>query len=217
MYRDAVEQVFNRLWLFNRPKTILITSALPQEGKTTTALSLAQAAAERDLKVLLIDADMRSKRLDREQKVDAIGLGDVLRGQAVVTDVLSRSGNLTVLPAGQPRGLPTRLLALDKFDQIMGQLKLQYDLVILDAPPSFIGGDCWLLSQKVDRTVFIAKWGATTPAQINEAIRKQLHQDSLAGVVLNMVEPRQNMRYGYVDADYFSPNVSKYYRHPRLQ
>lgn len=217
MYRDAVEQLFNRLWLFNRPKSILITSALPQEGKTTTAFSLAQAAAERDLKVLLIDADMRSTRLDQGRKVEAIGLGDVLRGQAMVSDVLNRSGNLTVLPSGQPRGLPTRLFALDRFDQMMGQLQVQYDLIILDAPPSFIGGDCWLLSQKVDRTVFIAKWGSTTPGQINEAIRKQLHHESLAGVVLNMVAPRQNMRYGYEDATYFSSDITKYYKHPRLQ
>jgi capsular exopolysaccharide synthesis family protein len=217
MYRDAIEQLLNRIWLTNRPKTILVTSARPQEGKTTTALALAQAASEREQNVLLVDADMRSTRLSRNARMQSVGLGDVLRGQAQVADVVNRSGNLTMLPAGQPRGLPTRLFALDRFDQTMGLLKAQYDLIIIDAPPSFIGGDVWLLSQKVDRTLFIAKWGSTTPAQINEAIRKQLHHESLAGIVLNMVNTRQNMRYGYVDAEYYAPGMTTYYRHPRLQ
>jgi succinoglycan biosynthesis transport protein ExoP len=150
--------------------------------------------------------------------VQTIGLGDVLRGQARVSDVVTRSGNLTLLPAGQPRGTPTRLFALDRFDHTMNALKAAHDLIIIDAPPAFIGGDCWLLSQKVDRTLFIVKWDSTTPAQVNEAIRKQLHEKSSpVGIVLNMVNTRQNMRYGYVDADYYAPEITKYYRHPKLK
>ena len=220
LYRDAVEQLFNRLiHVPEPPKSLLITSAWPQEGKTTTAWSLAQAGAERDMKVLLLDADMRSTRLV-SKNVRTIGLGDVIRGQATVADVLqsgqSTSGNLTLLPAGQPRGMPTRLFAMQRFDTVLADLKRDYDLIIIDAPPSFVGGDCWLLSQKVDRTVFIAKWGETTASEINEAIRRQLHQRTFAGVVLNMVNGRQNLKYGYSDSHYLSPHVTDYYRHPRV-
>ena len=217
-YRDAVEQLFNRLiHVENPPKSLLITSAFPQEGKTTTAWSLAQAGAERDMKVLLLDADMRSTRLV-SKNVKTIGLGDVIRGQATVADVLqsgqSSSGNLTLLPAGQPRGMPTRLFAMERFNTVLADLKREYDLIIIDAPPTFVGGDCWLLSQKVDRTVFIAKWGQTTAPEINEAISRQLHKSTFAGVVLNMVNGRQNLKYGHAE-HYLAPEITQYYRHPR--
>jgi len=71
IYLDAVEQLFNRLWLMDRPRSILITSARPEEGKTTTAWALAKAAADRDIRVLLIDADMRSGRKTRQPAASA--------------------------------------------------------------------------------------------------------------------------------------------------
>lgn len=216
IYLDAVEQLFNRLWLMNKPRSILITSARPEEGKTTTAWALAKAAADRDIKVLLIDADMRSGRRSQAAKsVSVAGLADVLRGQADVRDVVQRnpqSSNLTLLPAGHPRGIPTRLLALDSFNRLLETSNQEYDLIIIDSPPSFVGGDCWLLSQKVDKTVLIAKWGSTTAQEIHEAVRMQLHRDTFAGVVLNMVNPRQNVRYGHPDSMYLSREITRYYQ-----
>jgi Mrp family chromosome partitioning ATPase len=96
------------------------------------------------------------------RSVSVAGLADVLRGQADVRDVVQRnpnSANLTLLPAGHPKGIPTRLLALDSFNRLLETSTRDYDLVIIDSPPSFVGGDCLLLSQKVDKTVLIAKWG----------------------------------------------------------
>ena len=216
IYLDAVEQLFNRLWLMDRPRSILITSARPEEGKTTTAWALAKAAADRDIRVLLIDADMRSgRKMQAARSVSVAGLADVLRGQADVRDVVQRnphSDNLTLLPAGHPKGIPTRLLALDSFNRLLETSTQNYDLVIIDSPPSFVGGDCWLLSQKVDKTALIAKWGSTTAAEIHEAVRKQLHRNTFAGVVLNMVNPRQNVRYGHPDSMYLSREITRYYR-----
>jgi capsular exopolysaccharide synthesis family protein len=216
IYLDAVEQLFNRLWLMDRPRSILITSARPEEGKTTTAWALAKAAAGRDIRVLLIDADMRSgRKMQAARSVTVAGLADVLRGQADMRDVVQRnphSANLTLLPAGHPKGIPTRLLALDSFNELLETSTQDYDLVIIDSPPSFVGGDCWLLSQKVDKTVLIAKWRSTTAQEIHEAVRKQLHRDTFAGVVLNMVNPRQNVVYGHPDSAYLSPEITRYYR-----
>jgi len=216
IYLDAVEQLFNRLWLMDRPRSILITSARPEEGKTTTAWALAKAAADRDIRVLLIDADMRSgRKMQAARSVSVAGLADVLRGQADVRDVVQRnphSDNLTLLPAGHPKGIPTRLLALDSFNRLLETSSQNYDLVIIDSPPSFVGGDCWLLSQKVDKTALIAKWGSTTAQEIHEAVRKQLHRNTFAGVVLNMVNPRQNVRYGHPDSMYLSREITRYYK-----
>jgi capsular exopolysaccharide synthesis family protein len=215
IYLDAVEQLFNRLWLMDRPRSVLITSARPEEGKTTTAWALAKAAADRDIRVLLIDADMRSgRRTQAAKSVSVTGLADILRGHADVRDVVQRnphSSNLALLPAGHPRGIPTRLLALDSFNRLLETSNQNYDLVIIDSPPSFVGGDCWLLSQKVDKTVLIAKWGSTTAQEIHEAVRMQLHRDTFAGVVLNMVIPRQNVRYGHPDSMYLSREITRYY------
>jgi polysaccharide biosynthesis transport protein len=215
IYLDAVEQLFNRLWLMDRPKSILITSTRPEEGKTTTAWALAKAAADRDIKVLLIDADMRSGRKAQGAKsVSVEGLADVLRGDYRLDEVIranAQNSHLTLLPAGHPKGIPTRLLALDSFNSLLKTSKEQYDLVIIDAPPSFVGGDCWLLSQKVDKTVLIAKWGSTTAAEINEAVQKQLDKSTFAGVVLNMVDPRRNMKYGHIDSIYLSREMTRYY------
>jgi len=130
-------------------------------------------------------------------------------------DVVQRnphSDNLTLLPAGHPKGIPTRLLALDSFNRLLETSSQNYDLVIIDSPPSFVGGDCWLLSQKVDKTVLIAKWGSTTAQEIQEAVRMQLHRDTFAGVVLNMVNPRQNVRYGHPDSMYLSREITRYYK-----
>jgi Mrp family chromosome partitioning ATPase len=99
--------LFNGLWLLERPPSILITSARQQEGKTTTAWALAKAVADRDIRVLLIDADMRSGR--KLHAASVAGLADVLGGQADVRDVVQRnpdSANLTLLPANHPKVIP---------------------------------------------------------------------------------------------------------------
>jgi len=138
---DAVEELFNGLWLLERPPSILITSARQQEGKTTTAWALAKAVADRDIRVLLIDADMRSGR--KLHAASVAGLADVLGGQADVRDVVQRnpdSANLTLLPANHPKVIPTRLLALDSFNRLLETSTQDYDLVIIDSPRSFVGG-----------------------------------------------------------------------------
>jgi Mrp family chromosome partitioning ATPase len=215
-FETAIEQLLNKLLIMDpQPKTILITSAMPEEGKSTTARALAEAALGRDMKVFLVDADMRSKpRLTGP----AMGLGDVLRGDADVEDVVTRritddpeQRRLPVLPAGTPRGNPTSLMAKPMLGLTLNRLKAEYDLVFVDAPPALIGGDCEMLARVVDTTVVLCKWRHTKPETVALAIKSLGKKADIAGMVLTMVDSSIN-RYGQSDAVLFDKSISNYYR-----
>jgi Mrp family chromosome partitioning ATPase len=216
-FETAIEQILNKLLILEpRPKSILITSALPEEGKSTTARALAEAALKRDMKVFLVDADMRSKpRLSGP----SMGLGDVLRGDADIEDVVTRrmmddteQRRLPMLPAGTPRGNPTSLMAKPLLGVTVDRLKAEYDLVFVDAPPALIGGDCEMLARVVDTTVMLAKWHSTPPETVALALKQLGKKADIAGMVLTMVDPGQIRLYGQADAVLFDKKISNYYR-----
>lgn len=228
IYHDAVEQLWNRL-VFDggsaNPswKSLMITSTLPSEGKTTLARTLAEVAVNRGLRVLLIDADMRSARAKRELVGGhVIGLGDVLRGELNPHDALhpSPTGVMT-LPAGRARGNPTRLLSLPTLEATLRQLERDYDHVIIDAPPALVGGDCWSLSRLVDRTVFLMKWASTPPEQASVALNRLFTSGrtgeaagtmSKVALVLNMVDTKMSLKFGHADSVLYSPALKRYYQ-----
>lgn len=213
-FDTAIQQLLNRLLYLqreHRPKTILITSAMPQEGKTFTAVALAEAALHRGEKVFLVDADMRSGRAKRPIGIPRVGLGDVLRGEADLNDVTYRRKNLPVLPAGSPRGNPTSLLALPTLKKIMEDLARNYDLIIIDGPPTLVGGDCEMLSRIADATVFLARWNKTTEGQISAALN-QLDEDRIAGMVLTMVDPGKIGHYHNTESVLYDRSLDQYYK-----
>jgi Mrp family chromosome partitioning ATPase len=217
MFETAIEQILNKLLILEpRPKTIMITSAMPEEGKSTTARALAEAALRRDMKVFLVDADMRSKpRLTGP----SMGLGDVLRGDVDIEDVVTRrilddteQRRLPVLPAGTPRGNPTSLMAKPILGVTLNRLGEDYDLVFVDAPPAIVGGDCEMLARVVDTTVMLAKWQHTKPETVAFAIKELGKKVDIAGMVLTMVDPSAVGRYGQADAIRYDKNLTSYYR-----
>jgi len=216
LFDTAIEQLLNRLVLLSEqpPRSILITSALPQEGKTTTAHALAEAAMRRGMNVFLVDADMRSARALRPRApAPTIGLGDVLRGTANLHDVTRNvGGGVQMLPAGSPRGNPTSLMALPTLGRLMERLTMTHDLVIVDAPPALVGGDCEMLARTVDTTVMLAKWHSTPPEAVSVAL-KQLDAKRLAGMVLTMVDSDKIVQFGQSDAVVFSKRLHQYYQH----
>jgi succinoglycan biosynthesis transport protein ExoP len=228
IYHDATEQLWNRLVFDGETssaswKSLMITSTLPSEGKTTLARALAEVAVNRGLRVLLIDADMRSARVKRDLVGGhVIGLGDVLRGDLNPHDALhpSPTGVMT-LPAGRARGNPTRLLSLPTLEATLRQLERDYDHVIIDAPPALVGGDCWSLSRLVDRTVFLMKWASTSPEQASVALNRLFTSGrtgegggtmSKVALVLNMVDTKMNVKFGHEDAVLYSPALKQYYQ-----
>ena len=215
MFRSAIGQLTNRLLFLpeTRPKSILITSALPQEGKTTTSYALAEEAQARGLRVMLVDADMVSARVRRPHtSATRIGLSDVLRGTAALEDAThGTSDGYTMLPAGSPRGQPTMLMAMPSLPETMKRLTATYDLVIVDAPPILVGGACEMLSRAVEATVMLAKWRSTAPETIAVAL-KQVDLSRVVGMVLTMVDPNGIMSYGQADSVIFSKSLTRYYQ-----
>ena len=198
-YRDAIENLLNCVYFGLQARSVLITSALPNEGKSMTSRALAIAAADRGIRVLLIDADMRSV-VTRP----TIGFADVLRGEVTTASALQNSprSDLTILSSGKARDNPIRLLSLKPAKDVLERLTKQYELVIIDGPPVLAGGDCWMISQHVEQTILLAKWGVTSPVAIQTALKQIMRYKNdklVAGIVLNMVDPRKGRKLSPAD------------------
>src|SRR5205823_2094058 len=122
------------------PKIILITSALPQEGKTTTSINTATVLAQKGTRVLLIDADLRRPSIHKTLGMGPrAGLSNVLTGGAPLQQAIVRSNvlpSLFVLPAGPPPPNPAELVASSNMRAVLPELRHQYDHITLDPPPT---------------------------------------------------------------------------------
>lgn len=222
-HRDAVENTLNRIYFGLGGKSVLITSALPDEGKTTCAKALAEAAAERGLSVLLVDGDLRSiKPFASGSTERTSGLAELLRGETTPDTVMQTvpSTGLTVMTSGQLRNNPIRLLSLPNAQNILSDLTSRFELVIIDGPPVMVGGDCWMLAQHVDHTVMVVKW-ESTPVKVIRAALRQLNvrafgdrpsATTVAGMILNMVDPMRSRKRANDDSAMFAPSVYNYHR-----
>ncbi|MBL0749114.1 polysaccharide biosynthesis tyrosine autokinase [Nocardioides baculatus] len=172
----------------NEPRKIVVTSALPGEGKSTVSSNIARLVAQAGTKVLLIDADLRRPMIATTFEVDgAVGLTQALAGDIDVTDVIVESGmaNLSLLPAGRIPPNPSELLGSLKMKQMIDDLAVDY-LVILDAPPLLPVTDAGLLSAFCDGALLVQASGKTQIEQ-SQHCRRILDQvgSRLLGVVLN--------------------------------
>jgi capsular exopolysaccharide synthesis family protein len=219
-FREALHTLNWTISLANKgepPRSVLITSSQPDEGKTTIALALASFQATVGRKVLLIDADTRKAALpSRYGRPDMRGLTDVLQG-ADVSKVILRDGasGLEILPAGQPNEAALSLLASPAFDALLADLSEKYDLIVLDSPPISAVADACLLSRKVEATVFVVRW-AETRREVVEHCVKLLRRagGTLLGGLLSMVDVRKHAAYLYGDSGKYQGRLAKYYEAP---
>jgi succinoglycan biosynthesis transport protein ExoP len=191
----------------DRPiRTLLITSPIPGEGKSTIAANLAITMALMGLKTLLIDSDFRKPVL---RKVFGIlreeGLTDLLTGKLGLNEAVAASGvdNLTILPAGTIPPNPSELLASKKMESLIEQIKKDYDFVIFDSPPVLAVTDAVILASKLDGVVLIASAGKTDKAALRRT-REILGQvrANLLGVIMHMVKSVSG-RYSYYTSYYY--------------
>ncbi len=181
-------------------RALVITSAIPEEGKTTTACNIAIALAESGLRVILVEADLRRPRIAEYLGIEgAVGITSVLLGQATVADVLQTWGRqrLQVLPSGPIPPNPSELLGSRQMDELIATLTTASDIVILDAPPLLPVTDAAVLSSHCDGALVVARYGHTKRDQLAaaaEALRKV--GAAPLGVVLNRT-PRKGAGYGY--------------------
>src|SRR6202142_2870143 len=122
------------------PKVIMVTSALPQEGKTTTSINVAVVLAQKGIRVLLIDADLRGPSIHKTLGMGPRrGLSNVLTGSKTLEQAITRSTilpNLYVLPAGTPPPDPAELLASTNMRDVLAELRDKYDHIVVDTPPT---------------------------------------------------------------------------------
>lgn len=171
----------------NDLKVVMVTSALPGEGKTLTATNLALTLSESyHLKVLLIDADLRRPTLHTVFSVDsAIGLVEGLRAEGDQKLSLHRvSPYLTLLPAGQPTSDPMSILTADRMKRVIEEARQMFDWVIVDTPPIGLLPDANLLSAVVDGAIFVVKANETPYTLVQRAI-DAVGREHVLGLVLN--------------------------------
>lgn len=188
----------------NPPRSVVITSAVPMEGKSTAAVNLAIALAQSDAKVLLIEADLRRPRVAEYLDVEgSVGLTDVLSGQAGVDEAIIswRRGLLDFLPAGAIPPNPSELLGSKHLADLLTEMAARYDTIIVDAPPLLPVTDAAILATAADGAILVVRYGQTTHEQAEQATDSLRHVNArLLGAVLNFVpDKRRPQGYGYGD------------------
>jgi capsular exopolysaccharide synthesis family protein len=175
----------------NPPKVILISSAVPAEGKTTTVINLAIALADAGRRVTVIEADLRRPKVTEYlELVGGAGLTNVLAGTAGLEDVLQDVGDhdLRVLAAGPTPPNPSELLGSSQMAALLEKLRADNDYVLIDAAPMLPVADSWGLAAHADGVLLSVRHGSTRLDQLAEAAAA-VHRvgADVLGVVLNMV------------------------------
>lgn len=180
------------------PKTMLVTSTRPAEGKSTSAWALAQSYARLGHTVLLIDADMRRPAFVTGQ--NEVGLSHVLTTSDVIIDHVLRTEieNLWMMPAGQIPPSPPELIASPRFAAVLAEAAATFDLVVLDGPPILGLADAPLLATIVEGTLMVVEAGRTRTRAAFEALnRLRTSGAHVIGAILTRYEAQASYGYGY--------------------
>ncbi len=179
---------------------IVVTSAGPREGKTTTVIDLGIVMAQSGAKVLLIDTDMRRPRLHKALGVPGdAGLSSLILCEVEIDEALKHTDveGMSLLPCGPIPPNPAELLHAKRFEKILEELSKRYDRILLDSPPLGAVADAKILSVHADGTLLVARAGQTTKEMLGRAAESLLDVNAhILGVVLNQVD-LSNKSYGY--------------------
>ena len=187
-------------------QTLLITSAMPGEGKTFVAANLAQVIVwQRERHVLLIDADLRASKLHQSLGVAAApGLSDYLKGGVSEFAVVRRGPleNFFFIPAGTAVPNASELIANGRLRMLLKRLAAAFDWILIDSPPAVPVADARLIAECCDGVLLVVETNQT-PGDLAQLAYGEFRTKRFLGVVLNRVEPRSS--YGY---DYYYPKAT---------
>jgi capsular exopolysaccharide synthesis family protein len=190
-----------------RPKVLLITSAIPNEGKSTIAANLARTLALGGSRVLLVDADLRKGRLHEMMGMQCEpGLFELLHQPDNLDGVIQRNSlqNFAFLSRGKALGHSSDLFLGQAFDQILARLRQQFDYVLIDSSPVFAADDATTLAPKVDGTLFVLRSNFSSARQVREALDLlRQRQAKVIGLVFNRADASARSYYYYKYAEYY--------------
>ncbi len=174
-------------------KKILITSALPQEGKSFLSANLAQVLVQqRGRRALLIDADMRGPRLHQAFGTSVQpGLAEYLMGEQDEFGVIQQGSmeNLFLIPGGRPVTNAPELVSNGRLKNLMARLEPLFDWIIVDSPPAALVSDASVLANFCDGVLMVVR-SSVTPSDAARRARQEFAPDQLLGVVLNGIDPK---------------------------
>ncbi len=188
-------------------QTLLVTSALPGEGKTFVAANLAQSIVQqKGRRVLLLDADLRLPQLHVSLGAPANpGLADYLKGEADLSSIIQRGvpENLFFIPGGALVNNPVELISSGRLKTLLHRLSPLFDWIILDSPPSVPLSDASLLAENCDGVLLVVRAGVT-PFDMAQRASHSFADKHLLGVVLNRVHPQSSYSAYYYSGSYSS-------------
>lgn len=200
--------------VYNRVKTIVVTSSSPAEGKTTVACNLAITTAQAGKRTLLIDCDMRRPKIQKVFGISNLtGLSDILVDEMDLMEVVACTDvdNLYVLPAGTIPPNPAELLSSEKMRNFLETISKIYDCIILDTPPILIVTDAQILSKYADGCLLVIAFGQVKKAAVLAAKELLDKVDAkMIGAVINKFEVNRRDYQGYYFDYYYEGKRKKH-------
>ena len=182
-------------------KSVLITSSVPQEGKTFISTNISCIFSQVNERIILLDVDMRRPQLHNVfPNTSKLGLSDFLTGNCTLEDIIKPSPvtNLSFITAGTIPPNPSELLSSAKTGLLLAELKSRFDRVILDSPPILSAADTSLLANLVDGVILVIKGASTRLEVVTQSKQKILEaKGKIIGVIVNNIIPEKEDRYYY--------------------
>jgi tyrosine-protein kinase Etk/Wzc len=182
-------------------RTILLTSPLAGDGKTTTAVNLTRALWQRGYRALLIDADVRRGAVHRTfGTVRTPGLTDILAGDAQLRDAIRNPSldgrGIHYIPCGSRTSRPAEMLGTDRLAEVLTEAKELFDVIVLDSAPLNVGTDAAVIAPYVDSVILVARAGVTDPEALRFAMEQlRIVRAPVLGTVLNDIDPQRDASY----------------------
>jgi capsular exopolysaccharide synthesis family protein len=207
-YRNIRSSIFFMPYEGPRPKSFLITSSVPSEGKSTVSANLAITMALSGARTLLIDCDLRRGALREAFGISSkIGFSEVLKGEVNWQEVVVPTAvpTLFVLPRGKTLSQPSEHLLRDSTEALLKEIYQHYDYVIIDSSPVLAADDTTSLAPKIDATIFVVRLSYTSARLTKKALEGLYNrQVNVPGVILNFVDTSLPEYYYYQYSEYYS-------------
>lgn len=207
-YRNVRSSIFFMPYEGPRPKTLLITSAVPNEGKSTISANLAITMALSGAKTLLIDGDLRRGALREAFEIQSkIGFSEVLKQEVNWREVIVPTSlpSLFILPRGNTISQPSEHLLRESTDAFLKDIYNHFDYIIIDSSPVLAADDTTSLAPKIDATLFVVRLSYTSARLTKKALELLYNrQVNVPGVILNYVDTSLPEYYYYQYAEYYN-------------